>query len=213
MGRMARLRAIAGQVSVFAKAEALASGLPGQDQEPGDAYRHMLGVAELSRRVGPLLAAAMAERNEWESTEAMLRSLLDGRMPAQSNMPGARRMDRHNNLLVVGTGAVASSTEDVVMRIRSMMERAIETDGGSGRGNTPYWRPYRYWSEGAPLREWSAENWPDLAQATHMHVYRQQLGASPPERESAAGGGPVQVRPHVRDGHPVSGHMRSVPAN
>jgi hypothetical protein len=49
------------------------SGLPGQDQGPADAYRHLVGVAELSRRVGPVQAAAMAERNEWESTEAMLR--------------------------------------------------------------------------------------------------------------------------------------------
>ena len=140
LGRIARLRAIAEQVRDFANDEAAASRLPGQDQGPADAYRHLVGVAELSRRAGPLLAAAMAERNEWASTEAMLRSILGGRPIAPSNMPAARRMDRHNNLLAVGIGARARSTEDVVMRVRSMMERAIETTGGSGRGNSPYWR-------------------------------------------------------------------------
>lgn len=130
MGRIARLRAIAGEVRDFAEAEATASRLPGQDQGPADAYRHLVGVAELSRRAGPLLAAAMAERNEWTSTEAMLRSILGGRPIAPSNMPAARAMDRHNNLLAVGIGARARSAEDVVMRVRSMMERAIETTGG-----------------------------------------------------------------------------------
>jgi hypothetical protein len=153
LGRIARLRAIAAQVRDFADDEAAASRLPGQDQGPADAYRHLVGVTELSRRAGPLLAAAMAERNEWASTEAMLRSILGGRPIAPSNMPAARRMDRHNNLLAVGIGARAHSTEDVVMRVRSMMERAIETTGGSGRGNGPYWREARYWSEGSTLAD------------------------------------------------------------
>ena len=99
-GRIERLRAIARQVRDFA--------------EKADAYRHLVGVAELSRRAGPLLAAAMAERNEWASTEAMLRSILGGRPVAASNTPAARSMDRHNNLLAVGMGATAKSTEEVV---------------------------------------------------------------------------------------------------
>ncbi len=102
MGRIARPRAIAGEVRDFAEVEATASRVPGQDQAPADAYRHLVGVAEPSRRAGPLLAAAMAERNEWASTEAMLHSILGGRPIAPSNMPAARAMDRHNNLLAVG---------------------------------------------------------------------------------------------------------------
>ena len=214
LGRIARLRAIAAQVRDFANDEAAASRLPGQDQGPADAYRHLVGVAELSRRAGPLLAAAMAERNEWASTEAMLRSILGGRPIAPSNMPVARRMDRHNNLLAVGIGARARSTEDVVMRVRSMMERAIETTGGSGRGNSPYWREARYWSEGSTLANWSPNNWSKIDEAEHFRTYRRRIdGGGRPERESNTTGGAVQVRPHTRDGHPVSGHTRSSPVN
>lgn len=135
--RIARLRLVAGQVRRFAEFEAERSGLPGQDQGPADAYRHLVGVAELSRRVGPLTAAAMAERNEWGSTEAMLRAILDGRPVAPSNTPAARRMDRHNNLLAVGIGATASSTEEVVMRARTMMEQAIQTKAAAARAIRP----------------------------------------------------------------------------
>jgi hypothetical protein len=213
LNRETRLRALAAQVRDFAIDEAKWSGLPGQDQGPADAYRHLVGVAELSRRAGPLLAAGMAERNEWESTEAMLRTYLDGRPVAPSNTPAARRMDRHNNLLAVGIGATARSTEEVVMRARAMMEHAIQTQGGSGAGNTPAWRPSRFWSDGSSLADWSPASWPDISTAPHLATYRSAVERPGfPERESTATGGAVQVRPHTRDGHSVSGHTRSSPA-
>jgi hypothetical protein len=212
MGLRARLEAIARQVREFAQEEARRSRLPGQDQGPADAYRHLVGVAELSRRAGPLLAAAMAERNEWESFEAMLRALLGGRPVAPSNAPAARAMDRHNNRLAIGLGAGAGSTEEVVRRARAMMEHAIASTGGSGRGNTPYWREARYWSDGATLADWSPSLWPKIEEAEHLATYRQRIaGSGRPDRESTAGG-TVHVRPHTREGHPVSGYTRASPA-
>lgn len=210
LNREARLRVLAGQVRDFAIDEARLSGLPDQDQGPADAYRHLVGVAELSRRAGPLLAAAMAERNEWESKEAMLRAYLDGRPVAPSNTPAAWRIDRHNNLLAVGIGATASSIEEVVMRARTMMEQAIQTPGGSGAGNTPAWRPSRFWSDGSSLADWSPASWPDISTAPHLATYRSaaQRGGLL-ERDSTATGGVVQVQPHMREGHPVSGYTRS----
>ena len=214
-GRIARLRAAAEQVSTFARREAELSGLPGQAEGPADAYRHLVGVAELSRRTGPLLAFAMAEHNEQNSWLAMMSSIFDGRTIIRTNTPAARTMDRRNNTLAVGIGARASSTEDVVRRVRSMMERSIETTGGSGRGNTPYWRESRYWSDGqSMLADWSPRNWSNIDEAPHFEQYREGIGRTGrPERESTAEGVTVQVRPHARDGHPVSGHMRSAPAN
>ena len=138
--RYVRLRSVANQVSDFAREEARSSGLPGQAEGPADAYRHLVGVAELTRRTGPLLAFAMAERNEQNSWVAMMNSIFDSRTIARTNTPAACTMDRRNNTLAAGIGARASSTEDVVLRVRSMMERSIETTGGSGVGNTPYWR-------------------------------------------------------------------------
>jgi hypothetical protein len=143
----------------------------------------------------------------------MLRAILDGRPVAPSNTPAARRMDRHNNRLAVGIGATARSTEEVVMRARTMMEHAIQTHGGSGAGNTPALRPSRFWSDGSSLADWSPARWPDIATAPHLATYRsaiERLGS--PERESTATGGVVQVQPHMRDGHSVSGYTRSSPA-
>jgi hypothetical protein len=212
-GMVARMRAIAGQVRDFADAEAAASGLPGLDQGPADAYRHLVGVAELSRRVGPIAAAGMAEWNEWLSVEAMFGSLLDGRPVARSNTPAARRMDRHNNRIALGVGATARSTEEVVLRARAMMERAIQTYGGTGFANTPRWQPSRAWSEGGPLTAWPPGQWPNLDDTDHLRIYRERIASdSTPERESTATGGVVHVRPHQRDGHPVSGHTRAAPA-
>jgi hypothetical protein len=214
LGRFARLRATAAQVRDFAEEEAKESGLPGQDQGPADAYRHLVGVAELSRRIGPITAALAAERNEWGSFEAMLRSLVGGRPIGRSNWPAARSMDRHNNLLAVGIGATARSTEDVVMRVRALMEHAIQTHGGSGHGNTPAWRPSRYWSEGSTLADWTPTQWSKLNEADHFDRYRNRVeSGAVPERESTATGGTVHVRPHMRDGHPVDGHTRSLPSN
>jgi hypothetical protein len=212
-GRMARVRAVAAEIRVFAEAEAVRSGLPGQDQGPADACRHLVGVAELARRVGPLTAFAAAEWNELESFVSMAGTILDGRSVAISDMPSARRMDRHNNTLAVGLGATSRSTEEVVARARALMDRAIASQGGTGFGNTARWQPSRYWSDGGNLSDWSPTKWPDLPTSEHFQAYRNGVVVrGRPEREGSTGGGAVQVSPHIRDGHAVSGHTRSAPA-
>lgn len=59
-----RSRRIADEVAEFANAEAAASGLPGHVNGPRDAYRHLVGVGELSRRIGVIPASILAEYNE-----------------------------------------------------------------------------------------------------------------------------------------------------
>lgn len=44
--------------------EAEGSSLPGLHDGPGDAYRHILGAAELTRRHGEVAARAMLEAHE-----------------------------------------------------------------------------------------------------------------------------------------------------
>lgn len=199
-----------GEIQRFAEREAELSGLPGQDQGPADAYRHLVGVAEMARRFGVSRAAVMAEYNETRSYGAMRAQRNRGRRVAQSNTPEARAMDRHNNRLAIEIGATAASPEDVVRKARAAMERAIATHGGNGQGHTPYWRPSRYWSDGESLAEWSPRNWPTLEESDHLRTYREVL----PPRDATkpqTGGGPVQVSPHMRDGHPVSGYTRAAP--
>lgn len=206
-------RATVQQIRRFADREGEASGLPGQDQGPADAYRHLVGVAEPARRFGRYPGAALAEYNELRSYEAMRRAESGGRPVPPSNTPEARAMDRHNNRLAIEIGATSRSTEEVVTRARAAMERAIQSQGGSGHANTPYWREVRHWSEGTSLSDWSRDKWPDLETSNHFRSYRAAATAvrGRPERTSA-GGGPVQVSPHIRDGRQVSGHTRSAPA-
>jgi hypothetical protein len=208
-----RMRAISQEIIDFAKFEAGDSRLPGQDQGPGDAYRHLIGVAELSRRLGPTTTLLIAEGNELRSFVDMLDAAVRGKPIGNSDTAAARAMDRHNNALALAIGANADSTEQVVMRVRAVMERAIASDGGSGAGNTPMWQASRYWSDGGSLPDWSPESWSDLPASDHFARYRAGVAASGrPERASTAGGGSVQVSPYMRDGHSVSGHTRSAPA-
>lgn len=51
-------------------------------------------------------------------------------------------------------------------------------------------------------------------EARHFSTYRRRIdGGGRPERESTATSGAAQLRPHARDGHPVSGHTRSSPVH
>lgn len=136
-----RLGAIANDVADFADKEASLSQLPGLNQGPGDAYRHLVGVAELSRRLGPLRAYAIAEGNEQRSFLAMLRSVATGQPVASSNTLAAGRMDRHNNKLALWIGATSDLPEEVVARARGLMERAIASRAGRGTGTGRTGRP------------------------------------------------------------------------
>lgn len=206
------IRASIREIRNFADSEADRSGLPGLDQGPADAYRHLIGVAEMARRfrVGP--AAAMAEYNEFRSWRAMRQERSAGRLVSESNTPEARAMDRHNNRIATWIGTSSSSPEDVVRRVRTEMERAIRVHGGSGENHTPSWRESRYWSEGEPITRWSSWDWPDIESSEHFRTYRSTLGAREEVQSRRTGGGPVQVSPHMRDGYPVSGHTRATPS-
>ncbi len=54
-----RVQRIIAEVSGFAEAEARRSHLPGWTNGPADAYRHLLVVGELTRRLGPIPATAI----------------------------------------------------------------------------------------------------------------------------------------------------------
>lgn len=52
--------------SSAASSEAVSSQLPGRENGPADAYRHILWVAEMTRRFGPSKAKLFAEGKESE---------------------------------------------------------------------------------------------------------------------------------------------------
>ncbi|MBS7788363.1 hypothetical protein KTR66_00070 [Roseococcus sp. SDR] len=123
-----------GSVQSAASSEAIESSLPGYLEGPADAYRHIVGAAELRRRFGWAIAYAIVTGNEARGTHA------------RGHTPELRRMDDHNNAIGLSIGADATSYEEVVRRARAANDAGIENTG-SGRGQTPLWLSQEQWKE------------------------------------------------------------------
>ena len=127
--------------------EATASRLPGLHNGPGDAYRHIIGAAEMTRRHGAAMALAALNAHEM------------GQGTGQSD--DERAMDEHNNEIGVAIGRRAATYDEVVTRARAAIDAAVAR-GGNGRDGTPRWLDRTQWGAdpGAP-------NWPpDWSRAT-----------------------------------------------
>jgi len=211
-GAVTRLRRIAGDVAAFANAEAAASGLPGHVNGPQDAYRHLVGVGELARRIGAVPAWVLAEYNEQVSRRAMLRSEQLGRPVAPANTRESRAMDRRNNRLAVGLGMTARSPEDLLQRARTAIERANSIYGGSGADGSAFWYPRSMWTGDSEFIPWSVSPpaWPAV-ESDHLRRYQARTRPEPRPGASGRSGGTTYVDPHLRGGHAIAGHWRSLP--
>ncbi len=121
-----------------ASAEAKNSGLPGNHNGPGDAYRHIMGAAEITRRFGEATARVALEGHEIEGLFSGKQSLEEA------------AMDRHNNEIGIGIGREAKSLGEVVERAREKIDSAAE--GNEGK-DVPRWPPREKWNG-------SGTNWP-----------------------------------------------------
>jgi hypothetical protein len=205
---VSRLRRIAGEVAEFANAEAAGSGRPGHVNGPQDAYRRLVGVGELARRIGAVPAWVLAGYNEQVSRRAMLRSERLGRPVPPANTRESRAMDRRNNRLAAGIGMTARSPEDVVQRARRAVERAQSIYSGSGADGSAFWHPRSMWAGDAEVIPWSVSPPTWLAvESDHLRHYQARTLPGP----SGNSGGSTFVDPHLRGGHPVAGHSRSLP--
>lgn len=140
-----------GSVESAASREAIESPLPGYLEGPADAYRHIIGAAELRRRFGWAIAYAIVTGNEVRGSHE------------RGHPPELRRMDDHNNAIGLSIGADATSYEEVVRRARAVIEAGIE-NSGSGRGQTPLWLPQERWREVSrrpPAERTLPVEWPD----------------------------------------------------
>ncbi|MGE4217828.1 MAG: hypothetical protein AB7G39_00155 [Alphaproteobacteria bacterium] len=132
-----------------AEAAAVASQLPGQQSGPADAYRHLLGSAELTRRKGEYLARIILDLNEIISLESR----------------EAKEMDYHNNAIGIEIGKTAKSWGEVIVRSRAAID-AASIDGKGDRPDAVRWLPPDQWRknpkyEHDPKREMPTEetNW------------------------------------------------------
>lgn len=153
-----------------ASREAADSPLPGYFDGPADAYRHIVGTAELRRRFGFATAYAIATGNEVLGTHA-------SRHP-----PELRRMDDHNNAIGFSIGADAKNYEEVVRRARIAIDAAI-MHGGDGSDGTPLWQSR--WTE--PRFRPAADRrlpvqWPDaIPSVTDYPFGAERFGTNRPE--------------------------------
>ncbi|UPY37945.1 hypothetical protein [Sediminicoccus sp. KRV36] len=199
------------EVYDFARAATAASGLPGRDSGLADAFRHMVGAAELARRIGALPAYAAVEGNETISWFMERYNAFLQREPGPGRNEEDRAMDRINNAIGIRIGLRASNPTEVLNAARFEIERAYER--GPGVGGAATWLPTRSWVESIrPDSNWPPRSWPEIEAAPDVRAYPGHAIPSIHRRAGAMGGGPVQVRPHSRDGHPVQGYSRAAPA-
>ncbi|WPB87001.1 hypothetical protein [Sediminicoccus rosea] len=166
-----------------AAGEAEASPLPGFYDGPADAYRHIVGAAELRRRFGWAIAYGIVTGNEVRGTHA------------KGHAPELRRMDDHNNAIGLSIGADATSNEEVVRRARAAIDAGVE-NSGSGLGQTPLWLPQERWREVSarpPAERALPVEWPDaIPSAAAYRFGDERFGAdrafragTPRERQAA----------------------------
>ena len=132
-----------------ARSESLNSGLPGNHNGPGDAYRHIIGAAEITRRFGEATARVALETHE-----------IQGRLKGDPPEEGA--MDRHNNEIGIRIGREAKSPDEVIDRAR---EKIDATAGGDQGKDVPKWLPEEKWGGGGT-------NWPPEWKATDTGDYK-----------------------------------------
>jgi hypothetical protein len=113
-------------VMTLAGTEANRSPLTGYTDGPADAYRHIIGAAEMRRRFGLVIAATVVQGNEVVGTHV------------RGNPSDGRRMDDHNNAIGMRIGLQAKTYDDVVRLARSAILDGFER-GGTGDGNSPIW--------------------------------------------------------------------------
>lgn len=99
-------------VSRVAINESSQAQLPGRENGPADAYRHILLAAELTRLYGEAIARIILEQHE-----------IEGKIDGQSAESEA--MDRHNNKIGISIGKTSGSWEDTVDQTRGVMDEGI----------------------------------------------------------------------------------------
>jgi hypothetical protein len=110
---------------------------PGANNGPADAYRHMLGIAELRRRTNHPAARAAGDWDEKDGVPWRLKTDADS------------QMDLHNNRIGERVGRMARNTAEVEAMVHAEV-RAAAVEGGTGKNGTAVYLPPEQWSEPDP---------------------------------------------------------------
>jgi hypothetical protein len=168
---------------------AIDSELPGLEDAPADAFRHMVLAAELTRLYGASIASDILDEHEKSGRH------LDGWTQDAENM------DRRNNTVGMRIGKTAKDLGDVLRQAEVMMKSAAPDGSGGWRDPNnhapipaPIWLPRDRWkgAQSGPGTNWydnSAhpgtlvfpEIWPDLKTYPYggaEHTYNGSVSAA-----------------------------------
>jgi hypothetical protein len=116
------------------------SQLPGRENGPADAFRHMVWAAELTRRYGAATASDILDEHKKSGRHG------------EGWTQDAENMDRHNNTLGIRIGTTAKDYDEVLMRVQRMIESAAPDGSGGWRDpnnhapiSAPIWLPSNQW--------------------------------------------------------------------
>jgi hypothetical protein len=132
-----------------ASKESQKSNLPGREDGPADAYRHLLWAGELTRRFGEKRARFILDAHE-----------IEGKILGQS--ADAENMDRQNNELGIALGKNARAWNDVITAARTVLDRS-DRSGAGGDGQAT-WLPATRWRKNPidnDTKRTPKINWPD----------------------------------------------------
>jgi hypothetical protein len=126
------------------------SGLPGVVNGPGDAFRHIVWSAELTRRFGPVMAASIVENHETSG---------------KGDIGAAAAMDLYNNKIGMRIGQTAQTYEDVLRAAASIImgsssfgdgtwKRQHHPTYGGAKWLTGEWRDSSPSGQGVPPTTW-----------------------------------------------------------
>jgi Ca2+-binding RTX toxin-like protein len=130
--------------------EAGSANLPGKENGPQDAYRHLLLSAEFTRVFGEFGAKFLLNLHEVENL------ILDGQPFDNSSM------DWNNNTQGSEIGENAQSWDDIVTGARSKMDQSVNGAGASDPNGPVTWMNPQEWSDANSTNTtpYSERNWP-----------------------------------------------------
>jgi len=130
--------------------EAGSANLPGKENGPQDAYRHLLLSAELTRVFGEDVAHALLSAHEADN-------LVREGQPAINT-----EMDVGNNITGQEIGKNAQSWDEVVREARLKMDQSMNGAGASDPNGSANWMDPQAWSDADSTNTtpYSERNWP-----------------------------------------------------
>lgn len=134
----------------WAVEEARNSGLPGWTGGPADAYRHLVGAAELARQYGPTVAWTILEANEFKGSY----------LPGYKQTDDDKAMDRHHNLAGVEFGMWAKSREEVLQWAKEQISKTHEAQEKGEKGPAVFLPPSEWRERPVGPNDTPPTNWP-----------------------------------------------------